>query len=254
MDRIVHYSEGLEPEILQQIATEALPNTEMVTCYSKRRLVEALIDEPELVGVVVDTRELDHDWLRFIDSAMSHFPLLPVLVAHAAEIDSCPEGYLCVNWDADDATLSAALVGAFGHVRSQNRREHHRFDWPLRAELSEVSGTTYSIRELSAGGAFLVPVTAKPESGETHDIDIYFQNFKIRTQCTVLDARDGTDTRSPGFGIQFEDLSEPTREFINRVVEDAIVQTLTDPAAEPAVPSIDEEEDVLAIGDEFSLM
>jgi hypothetical protein len=123
----------------------------------------------------------------------------------------------------------------------------------LRAELREASGITYSIRELSAGGAFLQPVAEKPRSGESHDIDIHFQNFKIRTRCTVLDAREETDERSAGFGIQFDDLSDSAREFINRVVEDAIVQTLAHPGVEPAIPSIDEEEAVLAIGDEFSL-
>ena len=43
------------------------------------------------------------------------------------------------------------------------------------------------------------------------------------------------------------------RAFVDRVVTDALIQALTNPESPPAIPSIETEEDVLAIGDEFSL-
>ena len=46
MDKIVFYSEGLEPEFVQQ----ALPGIELVTVYSRRRLIESLVDEKTAVN------------------------------------------------------------------------------------------------------------------------------------------------------------------------------------------------------------
>jgi hypothetical protein len=249
MDRIVFYSEGLEPEFIQQ----ALPSAEVVTVYSQRRLIEALVDEPFLIGAIVDIGTLTPEWKVFLESAARSFAVLPVLVAVEEEYPECPEGFVCIDRNGSDTVVADALVKRFGDCLPKNRRQYHRFNWPLTARVVDDDGTVHKVTEISAGGAFLEPHGSALGPEEQCELEIYFQNFVMTTSCTILDPRRVASHREPGFGVRFDNLSDSAREFINRIVSDALIQVLTDPTTEPPVPSIETEEDVFSIGDEFSL-
>ena len=249
MDRLVFYSEGLEPEIIR----DALTEVDVLAVYSQRRLIEALVDEPTLVGAVIHVAKMDAQWSTFLDSVSRTFALLPVLLVQPAGAGDCPDGFSCMRDDASEETIQVALDNLVGTGPHRDRRQHHRFEWPLRAILAGGDGITHRISEISAGGAFLEPVGSILGSGAQCGMEIHFQNFKMRAQCAILDPRHTSSRRSAGFGVRFVDLSAEATEFIDRIVQDALVAILVDPTTKPSVPTLDEDEDLLSIGDEFTL-
>ena len=249
MDRLVLYSEGLEPEIIGH----GLSGVAVLAVYSQHSLIESLVDDPSLVGAVIQVMEMTTQWANFLTSISQSFPLLPVLIVHPPDADECPDGFMCMVDDASDETIRKTLDELVGGALQRDRRKHHRYEWPLGATLTGGDGTVHRISEISAGGAYLEPIGSVVGSGQTCDLEIHFQNFKMRAGCVILDPRHSSSRRSAGFGVRFVSLSEEAIEFVDRIVQDALVKILMDPSANPAIPSLEEEEDLLSIGDEFSL-
>ena len=249
MDRRVLYSEGLEPEVVRS----ALIGVDVLAVYSQHSLIESLVDDPSLVGAVIDVVEFTSQWTTFLESVSRSFPLLPILIVQPAGTDDCPDGFLCMDDDASDEATRETLGNLVGSALQRDRRKHHRYGWPLRATLPGGDGTVHRVSVISAGGAYLEPVGSLLDSGQMCDLEIYFQNFKMRARCAIMDPRHSSSRRSAGFGVRFVNLSDEAVEFIDRIVQDALIKILIDPSTSPAVPSLDEEEDLLSIGDEFSL-
>ena len=249
MDRVVLYSEGLEPEIVRN----ALIEVDVLAVSSQLRLIESLVDDPTLVGAVISVAEMTAQWTNFLASVLRSFPLLPILIVRPSGPNDCPDGFACVDDDASDETIQEALDKLIGGAPQRDRRKHHRCDWPLRATFAGGDGTVHRISEISAGGALLEPVGHVVDSGHVYDVDIFFQNFKLRTRCTILDPRHVSSRRLAGFGVRFVDLSDEATTLLDRIVQDAIIEILVDPTASPAVPTLDEEQDLFSIGEEFAL-
>jgi len=248
MDRIVLYSEGVEPERL----THDISDIEIVTVYSQRRLIECLVDDPSLIAAVVHIASVDPQWTRFLDSISQSFPRLPVLLLRPSPGAGCPDEYPCLNPDAPNANIGAAVQHLIGERGQSERRKHHRFAWPLTATLVGGDGVIHRISEISAGGAYLEPMATVFETGQAHQLEIHFQNFKMKASCVILDPRHTSSHKSSGFGVRFVDLSAEAASFIDRIVNDALVEVLLDPGAAPSIPSL-EDDDLLSIGSEFSL-
>ncbi len=249
MDRLVFYSEGLKREVVRN----ALTGVDVLAVYSQRSLIESLVDDPSLIGAVINVVELTPQWTTFLESISRSFPLLPVLIVQPAGTEDCPDGFVCMDDDASDEAIRGTLDNLVGSTLQRDRRKHHRYGWPLRATLPSGDGTVHRVSVISAGGAYLEPAGSLLDSGQMCDLDIYFQNFKMRARCAIMDPRHSSSRRAAGFGVRFVDLSDDAVEFINRIVQDALIKILIDPSASPAVPSLDEEEDLLSIGNEFSL-
>lgn len=246
MDQLVFYSGSTDPSDVQR----ALPEVTVTTVYDRHRLVEALVGDPRLIGAVAEIDAMTDEWDHFLGSARRSFPLLPLLVL--TPVNACHDEVACVDTNAAAEVVDERIAEFFAVPRQRERREYHRFDWPLRAAL--VGGEeVHRIRELSAGGAFLEPATTVPPPGSTCEICICFQNFTMTTRCEILDPRHVSSSAEPGFGVRFTSLSSEASAFIDRIVGDALASMLLDPSARPEVPSIDEEQDILAVGDEFSL-
>ncbi|MFW5814890.1 MAG: PilZ domain-containing protein [Spirochaetota bacterium] len=246
MDQLVFYSGSTDPSDVPA----ALPEVAVTTVHDRHRLVEALVGDPHLIGAVVEIEAMNDEWDHFISSAKRSFPLLPLLVL--TPVNACHDEVACVDTNAEAGVVSERIAEFFAVPRQRERRDHHRFDWPLRASLAGRD-EVHRIRELGAGGAFLEPATSIPPPGSTCEISICFQNFTMTATCEILDPRHVSSRSAPGFGVRFTSLSPRASAFIDRIVADALASMLLDPSARPEVPSIDEEEDVLAVGDEFSL-
>ncbi|MFW5789191.1 MAG: PilZ domain-containing protein [Spirochaetota bacterium] len=246
MDQLVYYPGSIDPSAVQR----ALPAVTVITVYDRQRLVEALVGNPHLIGAIIEIDAMTDQWDHFLSSARRSFPLLPMLVL--TRVNACHDEVACVDTNATAEAVRTNIEEFFAVPRQRERREHHRFDWPLRASLVG-NDEVHRIRELSAGGAFLEPAAHIPPPGSACDIRIWFQNFTMTTRCEILDPRHVSSRAAPGFGVRFTSLSPEASEFIDRIVGDALASMLLDPSAHPEVPSIDEQEEVLAVGDEFSL-
>jgi hypothetical protein len=224
---------------------------EVTAVYSRRRLAEAIIDETDVVGVVLDLEEDSREWSGFISSLLRSFPVLPIMAITTNPQEGCPDMVTCVARDATAPELESAFAKLVAGA-PQERRQHHRYQWPLRATIAGDS-TVHRISEISASGAFLEPSGPSVQPGDEREIDISFQNFRMRVRCTILDPRRLSSRNTHGFGVRFQNLSEEAAAFVNRVVNDALITILVDPDAEPDIPTMDEDEDLLSIGDEFAL-
>ncbi|HKJ84839.1 MAG TPA: PilZ domain-containing protein [Spirochaetia bacterium] len=243
MDQLVFCSHEIDAELVN----EALPEVAVSTVYARRSLVEAIVANAQLIGAIVEP-DADDDWPAFLASIRRSFPLIPLLVLS----DACSDGYACVDPNQPREPLVGAIADFYTTPRPAERRRHHRYEWPLRATIAG-SSTVHRIHEISAGGAFLEPASPIPEPRTECEIQVRFQNFTMTTMCEILDPRHVSSRAAPGFGVRFTALSGTAEEFIDSVVTDALARVLLDPTSVPEVPSIDEEEDILAVGDEFSL-
>lgn len=246
MDELVLYADTIEPDAVEA----ALPGVQVRAVYHQRSLVEALTDEPRLIGAVVEVAELTGEWTTFLESARELFPMLPILVL--APGGGCLDGLLCFNVDRGGEEVARQIADYFAVPRSRDRRSHHRFDWPLTAKLDGEEAVR-RVCMISAGGARLERVENTPLPGTRHTICVRFGNFTMTTSCEILDPRHVSSGAGPGFGVRFDSLSESAEHFIDRVVGDALVSVLLDPNAVPEVPSIDDDDEMLEVGDEFSI-
>lgn len=249
MDRLALYSDpSLDPA-----PDIAVPGYDVVTVHYTRDLVDAIVDEPRLVGVIILMRVADESWKRLIVSVKKSFPLLPMLVGTRAPFNKPPATIETFTFGESDAESSATIAAFANAHAASERREYHRFDFPLRAKLDAADTPIHRVGHISAGGAFLIPNKTALRPGTTCEIELLFQNFSITTTCEILSPRQVDSTAEEGFGIRFTSLSPAATSFIDRIVHDALVETMMNPDARPAVPSLDEDEDLLSIGDEFSL-
>jgi hypothetical protein len=95
---------------------------------------------------------------------------------------------------------------------------------------------------LSADGAFLESPTDAPARSSAGILRISFQNSRMMTKCEVLDRRAPSLRLPAGFAVRFTELGEDSMHLINRIIQDALMQTLLEPDSEPEIPSLGDED------------
>lgn len=260
METILLYSEGIEP----QPVSYAFPGADVVVCDTQRELIDELVARPGLLGAVIDIARPDASWQRFLRSVGKSFPMLSVfLLVGDTEFALCAE-MPCMQRTTSEAEITARLAVHFVEPKKRNRRRYHRFCWPLTASL-QVPGTPcapetddgacgFPVVEISAGGALLQSGSVTLNSGQRGTITIGFQNIQMRAECEILDPRHSSSNSVGTFAVRFVGLSEEAQSFIDRVVSDALIAVLLDPSLAPDVPSIEEDDEILLVSDEFSLV
>lgn len=253
MDQFVLYVDDSVADPAIKVAGDAA----VQTVFYRKDLVESLVDQPNLLGAGILLPQIDDEWetlLRSISHSFSRHPLLIMTPDGGAERVADLDSVRFTSVDLSDPPgITSAITNLLAEPGKRDRREYHRFDFPLRGRLFAADEPVHDIRQISAGGAFLRPNGITPESGTECEIEIMFQNFSINTACRILDPRDASSALGAGFGIRFTSLSPAAASFIDRTVQDALVAVLTDPESDPAVPTLDEDADLLSIGDEFTL-
>lgn len=238
MGKIIVYTQTLDPAVL----APALKGHELVLTSGRADLVEAVIRETDLRGLLFQKAELDAADRAFLASLKKCFPILALAVISGEEAGPLPAGAAAIGQQT--GSLAEAVGGFTASIGFSNRREHQRFDWPLQGALSadEENWRSYPIRSLSAGGAFLVCASDCPAPDSEAGLRILFQDFQIRTRCRVLDPRQASSHLPAGFGVRFTGLSARGRQLIDRIIHDALVEVLLAPEREPGLPSLDNEE------------
>lgn len=243
-------SKRITPEMVRR----AIPDATVHPVSSRRALIDKLLDRTNPCGAIIQIDQFDEDRRTFLQSAARHFPLLPMMVvANGGGCDQCPPAVGCIESGSEPAALERQIAETMTQYRSGERRRSNRFEWPIRARFVDGDGTIHQVSEISAGGAFLEPHGPIGDRDTVRTIELYFQNFSITTTCTILDSRFVSSRKANGFRIAFESLSASAGEFIDRVVNDAIVKLLLDPTTKPAIPTIEEDDLVLEASTEFAL-
>lgn len=240
MGKIIVYCQTLDPAVL----ASALGGYELIPIAGMTELVEAVVREPDLRGVLFQQEELSAEDRALLASLKKSFPILALAVVSGEAAAGLPEGAAAIKAGQETDSLAEAVSGFAASIRLSNRREHQRFDWPLQGALStdEKQWRSYPIRSLSAGGAFLVCAADYPPPDTEAGLRILFQEFQIRTRCRILDPRQASSNLPAGFGVRFTELSDQGRRLIDRIVHDALVEALLAPDSVPGPPSLDEDE------------
>jgi hypothetical protein len=242
MDRIVVYTDNLDVETIAR----AVKNYEIVPVSGIVELARAIVERSRVIALVIETIQIDSTFGPLLSSIKKTFPLLQICLINpsGSGSESMSPAILDYTITGTGDHLAKELKTFIAGIHDKERRDHPRFDWPLQGSLS-VDGKNWQNHKLwaiSADGAFLESPTDAPAKGSSADLRITFQNSRMTTSCEVLDRRPPSLRLPAGFAVRFTDLSEDSMLLIDRIIQDALVQTLMEPEGEPEVPTLGAED------------
>jgi hypothetical protein len=239
----------MAPAVIEQ----ALARLRVITVSSRTELAERIVRDMDVLCVIIQVDLLRDPWRGLLDSIARSFPLLNVAVVCRECDGAVPRDLSLIRSKPGDPAFEGDIQNFAFAAAITNRRRNHRFDWPLRGqlELEGAQGRRYRVRALSCSGAFLECETDFPRPGARGELRIEFQDFRMLTHCEVLDSRRSSSRLPSGFGVRFTGFSERACKVIDRIVKDALVNTLIEPGAETPAPSL-ESGDILTVGEELT--
>jgi hypothetical protein len=236
MNKVLVYTQTLDPQTI----ISALGDQEVTSVNSFLRLAERVVEEKNLLCVLIQIDGLDEECQKFLTSLKKNFPILGVGVITKDTSADLPQGYSRIDVRLQGDAFNQEVQNFISSLVMTNKREHNRFDWPLRGFLSldGKTWTEYPLRSISAGGAFLECGSSLPVPGSRGVLRVVFQNFKMLTRCEVLDARQASSNLPPGFGVRFTELSDASKMIIDQIVQNALVSSLVEPEREVVTPTL----------------
>ena len=238
MKKVLIYNQNLDP----QAVISALGDLEVTSVESFLELAEEVVEDTSLLCVLIQIDGLDEECHTFLNALKKRFPILNVGVITRDTAADMPEGYRRLDLRLEGDEFNHEVQNCISSLAMANKREYNRFDWTLQGFLSLDDGDTwteYPLRSISAGGAFLECSSSIPEPGSDGVLRVVFHNFKLVTQCEIVDARHASSLLPPGFGVQFRELTDASKSIIDNIVQDALRVSLVEPETEVEVPSLD---------------
>ena len=238
MDKVLFHGEPLPQGLLHK----ALSDLDIKVCPSRKDLAAGIIREEDIIGVIVNQQVLSEDYLDFFYSLAGHFPLIKFGIISDSLLMTDETHWKQFPGYTDEEKLIEEIHVFIFSDAVRNRRRHNRFDWILKGELTigEETGK-YEIHSISAGGAFFKLVSGVVTPGISGDLTIAFRNFRLKCRCTILESRSASSNLPYGFPVRFEGLTDESRDILDKIVNDALVQILLTPEEEPDIPSLDED-------------
>jgi hypothetical protein len=241
-ERVIVYTDTLE---IEKIAP-ALGDCEILRATSNAEIARAIVERNRVIALIVEKKQIDDSSLRLLSSIKKSFPILQICLVAAqgaglASSDRASTEYRLVR---PGNRITEDLKAFISGIDETDRRDHPRFDWPLRGSLSldEASWQTYNLWALSADGAFLESPAFAPSQGSRGTLKISFQNSRMVTECEALDRRPPSRRLPAGFAVRFTRLSDDSMRLIDGIIQDALVRTLLEPESEAAIPRLDEDD------------
>ncbi len=116
--------------------------------------------------------------------------------------------------------MSKVSLQAAEDLAPAERRRSDRAELIVRVDYSTIDELFSEFtRDINEGGLFIE--TEKPRPPGT-EVSLYFNlpgsDRTVKTSGTVVRVCDGSDGRTPGMGIEFEELPQDARVHINQVI------------------------------------
>ena len=242
MERIVIYTDTLETETI----APALGNCDIIRAASTTELARAIVERSRVIALIIEKAEIGESFRRLLFSIKNSFPILRICVITDSPTKqaSLDPSVIDCSISSDREHLVEELKSFLANIDVTDRRDRPRFDWPLQGSLSVdgKSWQTYNLWALSADGAFLESAANAPSRGSRATLKVSFQNSRMVTECEVLDRRPPSLRLPAGFAVRFIQLNEESIGLIDRVIQDALLQTLLEPDSEPEIPTLGEED------------
>ena len=220
---------------------------EPITLVRRREdLANEIVRHPGLAIVIVEADSLTTEWENLLDSIMNAFPQLHVglvLPKDAIPAAGCVvkrkhrfspvdpgrgiSGKAVISRPEDPGKIDWSFLR---NSRVNFPRRHQRFDWPVRGilKLDGKIKSEYSVRSISATGAFFENPGAYPGALTNIETEIRFGEFNLRTECEILAPRGGNQGVGAGFGIRFLDLTSASASMLDQMVHDALLSLILD--------------------------
>ncbi|NOY07723.1 MAG: PilZ domain-containing protein [Spirochaetes bacterium] len=216
----------------------------VIKTSSRAELARMIVETDDLRILIIDIKEKTGLHKPFFYSLAKSFPLLKVILITENIIDDCPSNCIQLHRGKIKDKLKPVIESTAPVNSGNERRKFNRFDWPLKGHLLQKGRQrrTCNVRSMSAGGAFLESIESPPQTGSRFLIRIDFQDFRVLTNCEIMDSRHASSNLPAGFGVRFTDLTQASAQVIDRIVEDALIHALLSPESKPEIPSIGEEE------------
>lgn len=127
--------------------------------------------------------------------------------------------------------MSKVSLQAAEDLAPAERRRSDRAELIVRVDYSTVDELFSEFtRDINEGGLFIE--TEKPRPPGT-EVSLYFNlpgsDRTVKTSGTVVRVCDGSDGRTPGMGIEFEQLPQDARAHINQVIRALRCHSRRDP-------------------------
>ncbi len=242
MDKIIVYSESLE---IHKIVA-ALPDQEIVPAAGTAELTRAIVEQSRVIALIIEKEVVEAPFQRLIASIKRSFPILQICLITDAGAEPVPAARVIPKEIANEGSdrIAERLKTFVSSIGLTDRRDHPRFDWPLKGIVSfdDKTWQSFNLWALSADGAFLEHSGSIPPIGSRGILRISFQNSRLVTRCEVLDPRQASSKLPAGFAVRFTLSGEDSMKLINRIIQDALLQTLLQPESEPAIPTLGEED------------
>lgn len=216
------------------------PGYNTIHLDSRSELAHSLVKVADIRCLIIEFDRPDEEYRQFLLSIRDNFPLLGVCVLLPAAFTGEKPPYRYLNSKASEGKLAEALRDFITKTQNVNKRESHRFNWPLTARFSldNKEWETYEIHSISSGGAYLKCTGRFPPPLTPAWIRAEFRDFVLEAECRTLDPRSASSNLPVGFGVRFEGLSDTAVETLGRLINDAIISILLDPESEPQIPAL----------------
>lgn len=127
--------------------------------------------------------------------------------------------------------MSKVSLQAAEDLAPAERRRSDRAELIVRVDYSTIDELFSEFtRDINEGGLFIE--TEKPRPPGT-EVSLYFNlpgsDRTVKTSGTVVRVCDGSDGRTPGMGIEFEELPQDARAHINQVIRALRCHSRRDP-------------------------
>ncbi|UCF97356.1 MAG: PilZ domain-containing protein [Spirochaetaceae bacterium] len=242
MKRVVIYTETLETGAI----IPALADYEILRAASTREVARTIVERSGVIALIIEKKQIDEPFLRLLSSIKKSFPILRICLIGDPAAGKESAGSLppdCRFVPAGDR-IQEEVKAFISEIDVTDRRDHPRFDWPLQGSLSldDRHWQTFNIWALSAEGAFLENRGSAPQQGSIGMLRISFQNCRLVTRCEIMDRRPPSTRLPAGFAVRFTMVSEDSMRRIDRIIQDALIQTLLEPDSEPEIPTLDDQD------------
>lgn len=115
----------------------------------------------------------------------------------------------------------------------KNRRQYNRTEWPLSATFYLERDPKHSesgiVLSLSAGGAYVKTTNLGLVGDSKLLMEIKFKDFKFFVEAYPIRVnRETIQGTSPGFAVEFANVSHATQKYIKSIINDRILSGLLD--------------------------
>lgn len=189
-----------------------------------------LIDNPDTELFLCDLAVSDEENHRVLTLIANLNPVMPFIGVRTIKTNRSEFDYKLYNENFALIDSPDKIDDVLARER-KNRRRFNRTVWPLSAIFYRVDNPNASesgvVLSLSVGGAYIKTTNLSLAKDEELIIEIQFMDFKFLVEGRVVRINKDLSGDLPvGFAVEFIKVSEATKHYIARLIDDRILSTL----------------------------